>query len=108
MTLHLEIEKVSLRDLSRGRDRLSALRTIIKETHWTFNYTPPSRDYYSLRLSREVLPADVRKHMDMMPGFRVRWRYSGMEVEPEAVYYNYPSTGAFVRNYSNNIHFQFQ
>ena len=76
------------------------------ETNRTYNYTPPTRGSYYIELSREVLPADVRKQsLDMMPGFKVSWHYSGMEVEPEARYYSDTRTMAFVRNYSNNITF---
>ena len=60
--------------------------------------------YYAIVLGRNVLLADLRKQkLDQMPGFRVRWHYSGVEVEPWAKYYNDDNTKAFVRNYSNNI-----
>ena len=112
LTLHLDVEKVSLEDLSSGEDRLAVEWNPMMETHMTFNYTPPTGGRYGnyeIQLIRDVLPADVRKQkLDMMPGYRVTWYYSGMEVEPEARYYNntripYPSTMAFVRHYSNNI-----
>ena len=109
VTLHLDVEKVSLEDLSSGQDTLEVPVTKMMETHRTFNYTPPTNVYYYIQLSRNVLPADVRKQrLDMMPGFRYTWHYSGMEVEPEAKFYNdihYQSTMAFIRHYSNNITF---
>ena len=112
VTLHLDIEKVSMEDLSSGQDRLRVGYTTIIETHKTFNYTPPkggNTEYYSIELSRRVIPADLRKQkLNMMSGFRVSWRYSGVEVVPEAKYYNnseyYPSTMAFIRNFSNSSH----
>ena len=111
VTLHLDIEKVSLEDLSSGQDRLRVDGTTIMETHRTYNFTPPTGRYgrHDISLSRYVLQADIRKQkLNVMPGFRVSWHYSGIEVEPEAKYYNntdYLSTMAFVRNYSNYITF---
>ena len=106
VTLHIEVEKVSLGYLSSGGDRLRVGDTPLFDTHRTFNFTPPTHDYYYIQLSREVLPADVRKQkLDMMPGYRVSWHYSSTEVEPEAKYYNDTSTRAFVRNHFNNITF---
>ena len=62
------------------------------------NFTPPG-GYTSMRLARRVTPQEVRKQkLDMMPGFKLTWHYSGMEVEPEAKYSNQSDTLAFVRN----------
>ena len=106
VTLHIDIEKVSLEDLSSGEDKFRVKLTTIMETHRTYNFTPPTDNRYYIELSREVLPADVRKQkLEVMPGFRVSWHYSGIEVESEAKYYKYSSTRAFVRHYSNNITF---
>ena len=109
VTLHLDVEKVSLQDLSSGQDTLKVGWNTMMETHRTYNHTPPTRDRYYITLYRAVLPADVRKQsLETMPGYRVSWHYSGTEVEPEAKYYNntdYLSTMAFVRNYSNYITF---
>ena len=106
VTQHLDVEKVSLTDLSSGRDILSGLGRM-ETSHMTFNYTPPRNRY--ITISRDVIPADVMKQkLYIMPGCRVTWYYSGMEVVPEARYYIDASTRAFVRNYFNKIHFQFQ
>ena len=90
---------MSLEDLSSGRDRLKLKNRRIMETHKTFNYTSPTHDaYYTIELNRRVLLADIRKQkLNLMPGFRYTWHYSGMEVEPEAKYYNYAKTRPFVR-----------
>ena len=59
---------------------------------------------YYISLSRDVLQADVKKQkLDLMPGFRISWHYCGIEVEPDAKYYNDARTMTFVRHYSNNI-----
>ena len=87
VTLHFEIEMVSLEDLSSGQDKFVVRG--MGRTQSSHNLTPPTQgDYYQF-LDREAIPADVRKQkLDVMPGFRVRWWYSGMDVEPEAKYYN--------------------
>ena len=109
VTLHLDVEKVSLEDLSSGYDGFSVDLIYLMETKRTYNYTPPTSSSYYITLSRDVLPADVKKQkLNVMPGFRVTWHYTGMEVEPWAQFYNnpyYPSTKAFVRIYSKNIRF---
>ena len=110
ITLHIDVESVSLEDLLGGEDILRVDGTTMIETHRTYNYTPPTggrnSDSYHISLSRRVIPADVRKQkLNVMPGYRVSWHYSGIEVEPEAEYYNDASTRAFVRHYSNNITF---
>ena len=97
VTLHLDVEKVSMEDLSSGEDKLSVDSSIVKTPHMSFNFSPPTGKYggrYSIILNRDVLLADVRKQkLDLMPGFRISWRYSGMEVESEVKYHN----KAFVR-----------
>ena len=121
LTLHLDIEKVSMKDLAGGDDDLVVHGLVVDGnaaeifSNQSYIYTPhssvwgtPLREYYEVKLDRQVLPADVKKQkLDLMPGFRLTWRYSGMEVEPDTKYYNNntdnPRTIAFVRNYSNNV-----
>ena len=106
VTLHLDIEKVTLQDLSSGGDTLYVEWIIMETSHMTYNYTPPTPYTNGITLGRAALPGDVKKqNLDMMPGFRVKWHYSGMEVEPRAKYRYDPSTMAFIRNCSNNIPF---
>ena len=71
----------------------------------SYNYMAPTGDTYHIELRREVLLEDVRKQkLDLMPGFRATWYYSGIEVKPWAKYvtdeYNGKSTKAFIRNSS--------
>ena len=107
VTLHIDVEKVSLEDLSSGADTVSVLSTIMMEAHRTYNFTPPTDSSNNFVLRRDVLPADVRKQkLDVMPELSYTWHYSGVKVEPEAIYYNstwYPSTMAFVGHYSSYI-----
>ena len=75
----------------------------MESSHKSLNYTAPLWDQHNIGLNRNVLPADVRKQrLDKMPGFRLSWHYSGVEVEPWAKYDN-EDTEAFVRNHSNII-----
>ena len=57
-----------------------------------------------MQLERDVHPADVmRQKLDLMPGFRFTWYYSGMDVKPEPDHkYKYENR-AFSRNGSINI-----
>ena len=103
VTLHFNVEKLSLKDLSSGQDTLSVdgLGDIKAErTHVSYNYTPAletAPNYRNIKLSREVLSAEIRKQkLDLMPEFKFTWHYTGMEVvEPWAIFYDYNK--AFVR-----------
>ena len=105
VTLHIDIEKVSLEDLLSGFDRLYSVTGTLETSHRSYNYTPPEFDeYHIMHIDREVIPADIRKqNLEMMPGFRVSWHYSGIEVDSEDQYRHNAFRLAFVRNYSNNI-----
>ena len=101
MTLRLNVEKVSLED-SSGDDTLEAQGTKVETSHRIFNYSPPNGEpdgMYFISLERKVLPADIMKQkLSKMPGFRVSWLYTGVEVEPEAQYYYEVQCRAFIRN----------
>ena len=106
--LHLDVEKVSLEDLSSGYkhrdrqyDRFYVQNSRVNTTQRSFNFTPPTSYNYKIKLDRDVLTADVKKQkQNFMPGFRYTWHYSGIDVEPWAKYINHPRTMAFIRNYS--------
>ena len=105
VTLHFEIQKLPLKHLSSGHDKL-----LIDESEMNGNksYTPPDGGMfgqYHIDLDRNVLLADVRiQKLSLMPGFRLSWHYSGMKVEPEARFYNnnpeFTDSMAFVRSFS--------
>ena len=106
VTLHIDVEMVSIKDMSSGQDTLSVDFRTVKTSHKSFNFSLddyfPS-DYYQILFRRDVLPADVTKQkLELMPGFKATWHYSGdVKVEPEARYYN--RNKAFIRYYSNHI-----
>ena len=110
VTLHLEIEKVSMMDLSNGEDtvRISdgwngyALDQFQMNT--MKNYTPPfgEQGKKSVALDRSVLLTDVKNQkLQKMPGFRFSWYYSGMEVKSIDLSSNSVPTKYFIRIFSN-------
>ena len=115
VTLHFEVEKLSLTDLSSGKDTVwvGSVKMNVDTTHRIYNYTAP--EYLNtMSMKRKVLPADVRKQqLSLMPGFRFTWHYSGMVLEPEAEYLDdshayvsvndVKSAKAFIRNGSMNF-----
>ena len=73
------------------------------------NYTVSDKDNgegFDFSLRRSASLADVKKQrLDMMPGFKFSWYYSGLDVvEPKAKYPEREDTKAFVRK---NLHLYF-
>ena len=101
-TLHIEIEKISMKDLS-GKDILVVGDNYpAPEVMNTFcNITELGDTFVSTRLERDVTLDDVKKQrLDAMPGFSINWYYLGLEAEPWAEYHDSPESLPFVRNYS--------
>ena len=107
ITLHVEIEKVSIKE--SGSDRLlfnyAEYNADIKNI--TKVYNPPPKYGPSAQVIRRVLPEDVRKmNMKLMPGFNITWYYTGSGlVEEEAYFQKETATKAFVRNISKLFSF---
>ena len=103
LTLHTKVEKISLKYLSSGEDRfqIGSDFSVNFEGIRNNSYTPPVGKYYtdlSMSLTRDVIQADVRKQdLKLMPGFRITWHYSGMEVDPDSKYSDDYHTKTFVR-----------
>ena len=101
ITLHMNIEKLSMKGLSTGRDKLSwgccaEINADITQT--SKNHTPPGTSTKELNFMRSVIHADViEQTLQMMPGFKLSWHYSGMVVESLATYHDSHDTKAFVR-----------
>ena len=83
--MHLDIERLPLKDLTDGgMDHLHfVMYRSSDHTHLSKNYTPPRE--FDMQLKREVRNhADLRRQkLDLLPGFRFTWYYSGMEVKSE-------------------------
>ena len=76
----------------RGFDYLAADQTCVYT-----NFTPPSV-YRSIGMKRKVSSEDVlQQKLDLMPGFRFSWWYTGAEVRPDNKYKNEEMTKLFVR-----------
>ena len=106
ITLHFNLEKISLRNISSESgenydydfDKPSRYEDDTREI--SSNLTKPLDFSYYMQLNRHVSLKDVRsQNLDKMPGFRVRWYYSGVndEVQPEDTYSGRDETLAFVR-----------
>ena len=74
----------------------------VETTRWSLVIIAPLPRF--IQFDREVISADVkRQRLNLMPGFKFSWYYSGMVVEPEETYYNVGDVGeeytiAFVRH----------
>ena len=108
VTLHFKLEKVSMTgiNIEEGRndkvgiDGIDGLNWLLADQTSVYtNFTPPN---YSATLihSRDVSSEDVEQvTLDVMPGFRLRWWYTGAEVTLDNKYRDNESkmTKHFVR-----------
>ena len=99
VTLHFKIERVALKDLSGDEfldvEEIGKLNEDI--TQIGKNYTPPKEYSYSVTFERKVTKEDAQKQkLDLMPGFRLTWHFSGLEEVP-AQYTDSRLTQTFVR-----------
>ena len=61
------------------------------------NFTPPGYSQYII-LSQDVSPEEVEaQRLDLMPGFKFSWWFSGAEFTPDNKYKDYEMTKQFVR-----------
>ena len=104
VTLHFKLEKVSMIGLSTGSQdnfdfdmNLEDLLDADQTTVYT-NFTPPGL-FRTLSLERDVSSEEVNQQkLDVMPGFRFSWWYSGVpEITPDNGFKYYEHTKLFVR-----------
>ena len=100
VTLHIEIEKISIKELSTGDSSFNFEENLdVDVTHVIKNFTPPEQYSYSVTSIRKVSREDVLKQkLQLMPGFRISWYYTGIATQPIFKYSDYGITPAFVRN----------
>ena len=103
VTLHLKVEKVSMKGLMwfsqdkvemHGFDRITA----DQKTAYT-NFTPPG-SVKEMILNRKVLRYDeevLTQKLHLMPGLRFSWWYTGADVTPDNKYKDEEMTKHFVR-----------
>ena len=100
VTLHFKVEKVSMIGLAKGSEDtvyMNANLDSYLKTAYT-NFTPPGQ-YKYLSLTRGVSSEEVEtQKLDVMPGFRFIWWYSGDKVTPGKYdKYSDETTKQFVR-----------
>ena len=101
VTLHFKVDKVSMTGLdSHSMDAvyIEELAYLGADQTMAFTkYTPPV-EFRVMFLSRVVSSGDVEKQrLDVMPGFRFSWWYSGGEVTPDENYKDEYMNKQFVR-----------
>ena len=90
-TLHIKIEKVQIKGLkSSSKDRFSMDSISSENTTFYRTFSPPTPNGYRyISLNREIDSEDLKTvKMDMMPGFKLSWWYTGAELKPERKYLN--------------------
>ena len=107
VTLHIEIKKESMTKLSNDNYdgvNLDGLMLDEYQPNAYTNFTPPCLDctpptYRHIKLERSVSTSeDVETaKLHVMPGFQVRWWYTGEEILPERKYKDQLMTKHFVR-----------
>ena len=104
VTLHVETEKVSMAE--SGSDKFFVEQALINANiqNYTKQFSPPQYAK-EVKLQRQVTREDVANmDMELMPGFKVKWFYSGQDVESQAYYTssdsNDQNTRLFIRHYS--------
>ncbi len=101
VTLHFKVDRVSMTGLAKkSKDTVygSGFDYIDADTTTAYtNFTPPSYNQM-FQLMRDVSSEEVEtQKLDLMPGFRLSWWYSGAKVTPDNTYKNEEVTKQFVR-----------
>ena len=83
MTLHLNLEKVSMTGLADGL-RVDGVQNLESElTSYSRAFSPPADDddYRMVDLTRNIVIEEDLANigMEQMPGFRLTWHYTGLE-----------------------------
>ncbi len=99
VTLHFKVEKVSMTGLdSMDTANIEGLGDLDADQKTAYtNFTPPIY-FRSMSLYRRVSSEGVEtQKLDVMPGFKFSWWYSGAEVTPDNRYNDDEITKQFVR-----------
>ena len=107
ITLIFEVEKVSMKDLSKGKETFyldfTKINADVRMFSQNFNTPYNNNKRIVLMVERTISEAETRRvKMNLMPGFNITWYYTGGEVETFSRYYEeeyrYMLTREFVRN----------
>lgn len=88
-TLHIKIEKMPIKGLNSGStDSYIIERDSPPNATFYKAFSPPSPNGYRfISLKREINNEDLKiVNMDMMPGFKLSWWYSGVELKADRKY----------------------
>ena len=99
VTLHLKVEKLSMTGLPSGsKDEVYMDAYLDAEQTTVYkNFTPPG-EYKHVSLSRDVTFEEIEtQRLDLMPGFKFSWWYTGIEVTADNRYAYKEGTKQFVR-----------
>ena len=99
VTLHFKLEKRSIMGLSSGWDEVTIDGNKLDnddQIEYYSSFTPPGPDKRNgynvcrwVRFWREVSQDDIKdQDMDLMPGFKLSWWYTGLESGPESNYHD--------------------
>ena len=80
VTLHLNLEKVSMTDLSNGWDKTKVFPGSYLDaglTSASFNFTPPGAVARVLH-NRDQIVDFTNIELESMPGFQLSWYYTGL------------------------------
>ena len=106
VTLHIIIDNVLMQDLSTsmkdttiGKEEITIGKEYFTNSRIEKSFKPPHIEpYFIIELKRKIAPEDLRSQkLTRMPGFKVTWYYSGIDVTPEAYFSTYVNTKSFVR-----------
>ena len=99
VTLHLKVEKMSMKGLSSvSKDKFDIdFETLNDDQIVIKNFTPPGyRNFISL--VRDVISEDVEQmKLNVMPGFKLSWWYTGDVVTPDTKFENMTYNKLFIR-----------
>ena len=104
LTLHFKLEKVHITDLDTSVfGYMSVLNLVGNDlTNVYTNFTPPAKEEYTkyryFSYFQRLSPREVETmNLDVMPGFRFSWWYTGAELIPDREFKDEPITKLFVR-----------
>ena len=107
ISLHIKIEKLSIKDFYKGlsykdkdKDTITFNYVLLgaDQTVAYKNFTPPGLYPRSIEMTRKLTETDL-SNLTEMPGFQVSWHYSGdEEAVSQPKYLTYDITKHFIRS----------
>ena len=104
VTLHFNLEKISMTGLSKGWDITNvngrSLEAGLKSVSVDFNPPAGAEGYREVLLARKIEEDSINIKMESMPGFRLSWYYTGLgdNVTPDSWYSYSQENQLFIRS----------